>query len=106
MSQGLTYKKDLLFQTHKSLIDGQGSNSWEAIRRWVRQWGIKDDPTSPFTKLHIPDDATEAHRRLQEYVNDKSHENPVSQFEKLYEHKEFHRQLNKTKKQVDLTSFF
>ena len=26
--------------------------------------------------------------------------------EKLHEHKEFHRQLNKTKKQVDLTSFF
>ena len=64
------------------VVDGQGSNSWETIRRWVRQWGIKDDPTSPFTKLHIPDDATEAHRRLQEYVNDKSHENPVSNFEK------------------------
>tara|TARA_B110001454_G_C12693035_1_gene423126 strand:+ start:69 stop:1667 length:1599 start_codon:yes stop_codon:yes gene_type:complete len=106
MSQGLTYKKDLLYQTHQSLVDGQGSNSWETIRRWVKQWGVKDDPTSPFTKLHIPDDATEAHRRLQEYVNDEEHENPVSKFEKLHEHKEFHKQLNKTKIQVDLTEFF
>ena len=40
------------------------------------------------------------------WKKDEKHENPVSNFEKLYEHKEFHRQLNKTKKQVDLTSFF
>ena len=106
MSQGLTYKKDLLYQTHKSLVDGQGSNSWETIRRWVKQWGVKDDPNSPFTKLHIPDDATEAHRRVQEYVNDTSHENPVSRFEKLHEHKEFHRQLNKVKTQTTLDEFF
>ena len=62
MSQGLTYKKDLLYQTHKSLVDGQGSNSWETIRRWVKQWGVKDDPNSRYTKLHIPDDAHEAVR--------------------------------------------
>ena len=76
------------------------------MRRWGKQCGVKDDPPSPFTKWHMRDAATEAHRRLQEYVNDEEHENPVSKFEKLHEHKEFHRQLNKTKKQVDLTSFF
>ena len=88
------------------MVDGQGSNSWETIRRWVRQWGIKDDPTSPFTKLHIPDDATEAHCRLKDYINDDKHENPVSQFEKLHEHIEFHKQLNKVKTLSTLEKWF
>ena len=106
MSQGLTYKKDLLYQTHKSLVDGQGSNSWETIRRWVKQWGVKDDPNSRYTKLHIPDDAHEAHRRLNEYLKDDTHQVPLSQFKDgLKEHFEFHRQLKKTKKQSDLTAF-
>ena len=82
MSQGLTYKKDMLYQTHQSLIDSQGSNSWETIRRWVMQYGIKDDPTSMFTKLHIPDDATQAHKLLEEYLKDDKHKRPYNQIEK------------------------
>ena len=82
MSQGLTYKKDMLYQTHQSLIDSQGSNSWETIRRWVMQYGIKDDPTSMFTKLHIPDDATQAHKLLEEYLMDDKHKRPYNQMEK------------------------
>ena len=82
MSEGLTYKKDMLFQTHRDLIDSQGSNSWETIRRWVMQHGVKDDPTSMFTKLHIPDDATEAHKLLEEWKKDKSHKRPLHQIEK------------------------
>ena len=107
MSQGLTYKKDFLYQTHPSLVDGQGSNSWETIRRWVKQWGVKDDPNSPFTKLSIPDDAVEAHRRLNDYINNDTHEVPVSQFKDgVKEHSEFHRQIRKDKRVSDLSSFF
>ena len=82
MSKGLTYKKDMLYQTHQSLIDSQGSNSWETIRRWVMQYGIKDDPTSMFTKLHIPDDATQAHKLLEEYLTEDKHKRPYNQMEK------------------------
>ena len=66
----------MLYQTHQSLIDSQGSNSWETIRRWVMQYGIKDDPTSMFTKLHIPDDATQAHKLLEEYLTEDKHKRP------------------------------
>ena len=106
MSQGLEYKKDLLYQTHHDLVDGQNSNSWETIRRWVKQWGVKDDPNSRYTKLHIPDDAEEAHRRLQEYLNDTQHQRPLKLFKKVHKHIEFHTQLKSENKQVDLTSYF
>lgn len=106
MSQGLEYKKDLLYQTHHDLVDGQNSNSWETIRRWVKQWGVKDDPNSRYTKLHIPDDAEEAHRRLQEYLKDTQHQRPLKLFKKVHKHIEFHTQLKSENKQVDLTSYF
>ena len=78
MSQGLTYKKDMLFQTHKDLVDSQGSNSWETIRRWVMQHGVIDDPNSMYTKLSIPDDATDAHKKLEEYLGFRTPTNNVS----------------------------
>ena len=115
MSKGLSYKKDLLYQTHHDLVDGQNSNSWETIRRWVKQWGVKDDPNSRYTKLHIPDDAHEAHRRLEIYVNDTKHLRPVEDYNymekkgakpKDYWHKDFHSQLNKTNTIVDIFNKF
>ena len=103
----IVLKKDLLYQTHHDLVDGQNSNSWETIRRWVKQWGVKDDPNSRYTKLHIPDDAHEAHRRLEEYLKDDKHERPVSMFPKeLPRHKKFTTLVNSENKNVDLSSFF
>ena len=116
MSEGLTYKKDLLFQTHRDLIDSQGSNSWETIRRWVMQHGIKDDPTSMFTKLHIPDDAVEAHKLLEEWKKDKSHKRPYHEMDKwsvgrgsngeLITHKNSPSKVKRDTGLSDLSSYF
>ena len=40
------------------------------------------------------------------YINNDKHENPVSQFEKLHEHIEFHKQLNKVKTLSTLEKWF
>ena len=46
----LEYKKDFLYQTHPIMVDAQGGNSWETIRRWCLQLKhLKDDPLSLVT---------------------------------------------------------
>ena len=40
------------------MVDGKGSNSWESIRRWCLQFGLKDNPNSRHTELFFPDDET------------------------------------------------
>ena len=50
------YKKNLLYNSHPNLYL---SNTWEKIRLWCLSKGVKDDPTSKYTRLFIPDESRE-----------------------------------------------
>ncbi|MDP7368392.1 MAG: hypothetical protein QGH83_14175, partial [Candidatus Pacebacteria bacterium] len=99
---GLEYKKDFLYQTHPILVDGQGGNSWETIRRWCLQFGLKDDPTSRHTRLFIPDD-TIKEKMIKHLEGFDSSEIRRDENGKLEKHKVFHSELNKTKVRSTLT---
>ena len=101
---GLEYKKDFLFQTHRKMVDGQGGNSWETIRRWCLQFGLKDDPTSRHTRLFIPDD-TIKEKMIKHLEGFDSSEIRRDANGKLEKHKVFHSELNKTKVRSTLTEF-
>ena len=94
----LEYKKDFLFQTHPKMVDGMGGNSWETIRRWVLQFGLKDDPTSRHTKLFIPDETIKS--KMEKYL-----EGFDGSKYSLEGHEEFHSELNKTKVRSTLSDF-
>lgn len=95
---GLEYKKDFLYQTHPIMVDGQGSNSWETIRRWCLQFGLKDDPTSRHTKLFIPDETIKS--KMEKYL-----ESFDGSSYSMKEHKEFHSELNKSNVRSTLSEF-
>ena len=94
----LEYKKDFLFQTHPKMVDGMGGNSWETIRRWVLQFGLKDDPTSRHTRLFIPDETIKS--KMEKYL-----EGFDGSKYSLEGHEEFHSELNKTKVRSTLSDF-
>ena len=99
---GLKYKKDFLFQTHPGMVDGKGSNSWESIRRWCLQFGLKDNPNSRHTELFFPDDETR--NRAEEHLkNDSKFDGSKYTLEK---HEEFHFMLNRSKGATSLKEFF
>ncbi len=58
------FKKNLLHNSHPNLYL---SNTWEKIRLWCLSHGVKDDPTSKYTKLFIPDENRE---QIEKMVND------------------------------------
>ena len=58
------YKKNLLYNTHPNLYL---SNVWEKIRLWVLDQGIKDDPTSQYTRFFVPE---EKRAELEELIKD------------------------------------
>ena len=95
---GLEYKKDFLYQTHPIMVDGQGGNSWETIRRWCLQFGLKDDPTSRHTKLFIPDETIKS--KMEKYL-----ESFDGSSYSMKEHKEFHSELNKSNVRSTLSEF-
>ena len=95
---GLEYKKDFLYQTHPIMVDGQGGNSWETIRRWCLQFGLKDDPTSRHTKLFIPDETIKS--KMEKYL-----ESFDGSKYSMKEHKEFHSELNKSNVRSTLSEF-
>tara|TARA_Y100000310_G_scaffold222216_1_gene223903 strand:+ start:85 stop:1752 length:1668 start_codon:yes stop_codon:yes gene_type:complete len=101
---GLEYKKDFLYQTHPKMVDGQGGNSWETIRRWCLQFGLKDDPTSRHTRLFIPDDMIKSkiEKHLEGFDSSGIRKNRDG---KLEIHKDFHIEMNKTKVRSSLSEF-
>ena len=80
------------------MVDGMGGNSWETIRRWVLQFGLKDDPTSRHTKLFIPDETIKS--KMEKYL-----EGFDGSKYSLEGHEEFHSELNKTKVRSTLSDF-
>jgi hypothetical protein len=95
---GMEYKKDFLFQTHPIMVDAQGGNSWETIRRWCLQFGLKDDPTSRHTRLFIPNEdiKTKVEKYLEGFDGTKY---------SMKEHEEFHSELNKSNVRSTLSEF-
>ncbi len=102
---GLEYKKDFLFQTHRKMVDGQGGNSWETIRRWCLQFGLKDDPTSRHTRLFIPDDTIKEKmiKHLEGFDSSKTRKDANGKLEK---HKDFHSELTRGGKISDLSGLW
>ena len=96
---GMEYKKDFLFQTHPIMVDAQGGNSWETIRRWCLQFGLKDDPTSRHTRLFIPNEdiKNKVEKYLEEFDGSKY---------SMKEHEDFHSELNKSNIRSTLTGFW
>ena len=96
---GLEYKKDFINQTHPGMVDGHGSNSWESIRRWCLQFGLKDDPNSRHTRLFIPDDETKkkVEKHLEGFNGTKY---------SMQKHKDFHWMLNQPNEPPSLSGFF
>ena len=100
VTRGLEYKKDFINQTHPKMIDGKGGNSWESIRRWCLQFGLKDDPTSRHTRLFVPDDETRT--RVDDYLQGYDE----SKYPKLNKHEEFHWMLNNQKEPSSISDYF
>jgi len=50
---GNEYKTNILYNTHPDL---PLSNVMEGLRHYVLDFGVRDDPTSKFTRLFVPDD--------------------------------------------------
>ena len=94
----LEYKKDFLYQTHPIMVDAQGGNSWETIRRWCLQFGLKDDPYSRHTRLFIPND--EIRKKMEKYL-----EGYDGSKHSMKKHEAFHSELNKTKVRSSLSEF-
>ena len=94
----LEYKKDFLYQTHPIMVDAQGGNSWETIRRWCLQFGLKDDPRSRYTRLFIPND--EIRKKMKKYL-----EGYDGSKHSMKKHEAFHSELNKTKVRSSLSEF-
>ena len=96
---GLEYKKDFINQTHRKMVDGKGGNSWENIRRWCLQFGLKDDPTSRHTRLFLPDDTirTKVEEHLKGFDGSKY---------KMDLHEEFHWMLNNQKGPSSVSDYF
>jgi len=94
----LEYKKDFLYQTHPIMVDAQGGNSWETIRRWCLQFGLKDDPHSRHTRLFIPND--EIKKKMEKYL-----ESFDGSKYSMKKHETFHSELNKTKVRSSLSEF-
>ena len=94
----LEYKKDFLYQTHPIMVDAQGGNSWETIRRWCLQFGLKDDPRSRHTRLFIPND--EIRKKMEKYL-----EGYDGSKHSMKKHEAFHSELNKTKVRSSLSEF-
>ena len=82
------------------MIDGKGGNSWESIRRWCLQFGLKDDPTSRHTRLFVPDDDTRT--KVDDYLQGYDE----SKYPKLNKHEEFHWMLNNQKEPSSITDYF
>ncbi len=40
------------------------SNTWEKIRLWCLEHGAKDDPTSKYTRLFVPDENREQMEKI------------------------------------------
>ena len=96
---GMEYKKDFLFQTHPIMVDAQGGNSWETIRRWCLQFGLKDDPTSRHTRLFIPNE--DMKNKVEKYL-----EGFDGSKYSMKEHEDFHSELNKSNVRSTLTGFW
>jgi hypothetical protein len=60
------YKQNILYNTHPDLYS---SNVWEGLRLYCMNLGIKDDPTSLYTRLFIPDD--ELRKKLEQLIDGK-----------------------------------
>ena len=86
------------------MVDGQGGNSWETIRRWCLQFGLKDDPTSRHTRLFIPDDIikSKVEKHLEGFDSSGIRKNRDG---KLEIHEDFHIEMNKTKYRSSLSEF-
>ena len=95
---GMEYKKDFLFQTHPIMVDAQGGNSWETIRRWCLQFGLKDDPTSRHTRLFIPNE--DIKNKVEKYL-----EGFDGTKYSMEEHEKFHSELNKSNVRSTLSEF-
>jgi hypothetical protein len=95
---GLEYKKDFLYQTHPIMVDAQGGNSWETIRRWCLQFGLKDDPTSRHTRLFIPNE--DIKNKVEKYL-----EGFDGSEYSMKEHEKFHSELNKSNVRSTLSEF-
>lgn len=59
--KGNGYKRNLLWNSHPEL---HKSNTWEGIRQWCMDRGVKDSPTSRWTKLWIPDEKKDEVQKL------------------------------------------
>ena len=87
------YKKNLLYNTHPSL---HKSNSWEGIRQWCMDRGVKDTPTEEFTKLWIPEENKQKVQQIIDEEGSIDHQgNPLSEsmkdpkWSKNYENNKF-----------------
>jgi len=55
------YKRNILYNSHPDLYK---SNSWEGIRQWCMARGVRDTPTSKYTKLWIPEENKDSVREI------------------------------------------
>ena len=95
----MEYKKDFLFQTHPIMVDAQGGNSWETIRRWCLQFGLKDDPTARHTRVCIPNE--DMKNRVEKYV-----EGSDGWKDYMKEREDVHNEWNKSDVRSTLTGFW